>query len=325
MGNLLSSPEEQEAREQERLRKAQEDAAMYQRIIEYRRQQELARERARLQQQQERERLERERRLREQQERERLERERRLREQQERERLERERRLREQQEERERQAQVDRWFTTYQQQVQERAQEQQRARERERARLVSIPTASWHVARDDPDRFYYDDSDDDRENYNRDYPCRPMPISSSQPRTSTRTAYYNGNGASTSTATTNTTTANPITINTTLPQVIQTMDKDPWVSNDFSPVYHHDDRNEREGYAYVKPSQEDNWRTRRKTEKAEQSARNCGRRSRGRRARGDLFEDDFHAGHTRQEIRDMCQERQANHEAQYLRAAGRPK
>lgn len=44
-----------------------------------------------------------------------------------------------------------------------------------------------------------------------------------------------------------------------------------------------------------------------------------GRRVRGRKARGDLFDHDYHAGHTKEEIMSMCRERQAEFEAQALR------
>lgn len=40
-----------------------------------------------------------------------------------------------------------------------------------------------------------------------------------------------------------------------------------------------------------------------------------GRRVRGRKPKGDLFEDDYHAGHTKDEIKSMCRERQAGFEA----------
>ncbi|KAG0005453.1 hypothetical protein BGZ80_001804 [Entomortierella chlamydospora] len=45
-----------------------------------------------------------------------------------------------------------------------------------------------------------------------------------------------------------------------------------------------------------------------------------GRRKRGRKGRGDLYEDDFHAGYSKKEVREKCLERQATFQAKYLKA-----
>ncbi|KAG0370428.1 hypothetical protein BC939DRAFT_434741 [Gamsiella multidivaricata] len=66
---------------------------------------------------------------------------------------------------------------------------------------------------------------------------------------------------------------------------------------------------------------EDDWRKLRKASRTQQSSTSVGRRKRGRKGRGDLYEDDYHAGHSKKEIQEMCQERQAVFEAQCLKAS----
>ncbi|KAK3821891.1 MAG: hypothetical protein J3Q66DRAFT_334587 [Benniella sp.] len=402
MGNLLSSPEEREDRraqeeariEQERLRKAQQDAAMYQRVIEYRRQQELARERARQQEQQEREkRLEQER-MRQEQERMRQEQER-MRQEQERERArlqkeelerwyamlrkraqerqqaqlqeqerERARRLQEQERLRLQEQERERERQRLQEQARERArlelQEQERARLEEQRKVQErlrafYDTVKWdadsdddrdYSIYDDDDRDYnvYDDgNDDDYDRYNdsdgqddfyhddydeyhhSDFFCRPKPISSSHPHTTTLASNYK-NALSSNIAPTDyicyrVSTSTTAATSSTIPQVTQT-NTSTLIDKNQSPVYY-GDHNDQGGYAYVKPTQDDNWRTRRRTEKAEQSAKSCGRRKRGRKARGDLYEDDYHAGHTKQEIQDKSRQQKAGYEARRLSRAAK--
>ncbi|KAF9981187.1 hypothetical protein BGZ65_004232 [Modicella reniformis] len=71
--------------------------------------------------------------------------------------------------------------------------------------------------------------------------------------------------------------------------------------------------------------EDDDWRTRRKAERAQQTATKCGRHKKGRKGRGDLYENDYHAGYAKAEIQGMCREQQAKHEAQYLQAVSRSK
>jgi len=52
------------------------------------------------------------------------------------------------------------------------------------------------------------------------------------------------------------------------------------------------------------------WRKRRAANRNQME----GRRVRGRKPKGDLFEDDYHAGHTKDEIKSMCREQQAGFE-----------
>ncbi|KAF9173619.1 hypothetical protein BGX20_002663 [Mortierella sp. AD010] len=56
-------------------------------------------------------------------------------------------------------------------------------------------------------------------------------------------------------------------------------------------------------------------------QKANTVSQSPGRRKRGRKGRGDLYEDDFHAGHSKKEIHEKCLERQATFQAKYLKAA----
>ncbi|KAF9203457.1 hypothetical protein BGZ49_006406 [Haplosporangium sp. Z 27] len=62
------------------------------------------------------------------------------------------------------------------------------------------------------------------------------------------------------------------------------------------------------------------WRQERKMNAARQSSATCGRRKRGRKGRGDLYDEDYHAGHSKKAIKEKCLERQAAYQARYLRA-----
>ncbi|KAF9184189.1 hypothetical protein BGZ51_003507 [Haplosporangium sp. Z 767] len=79
------------------------------------------------------------------------------------------------------------------------------------------------------------------------------------------------------------------------------------------------------GSHYKSPPQPEeklsDWRGQRKSNRQNQPPSSCGRRKRGRKGRGDLYEDDYHAGHSKGEIKAMCRERNAAFQARCLKAS----
>ncbi|KAG0221393.1 hypothetical protein B0O80DRAFT_423663 [Mortierella sp. GBAus27b] len=226
-------------------------------------------------------------------------------------------------------------------QERERARQRQQEAERERERPRLLYSRNYNYDSDfDP---YNDDEDDDRWSANNLKPNRPDPkLCTHRPAQSASSVFtYEKSVLGTSTASrvptyASTNAYKPTSSSTPcFTTYITTQGSQSPHNNDghghYPVIDFSNDRGQRtlvgdedapNGYDYT-PCGTDDWRTRRKSARAEEAAKSCGRRRQGRRGRGDLYEDDYHAGHSKREIQEMSREQRAKHEAQYLKACGR--